>query len=224
MTKLSLPLKGAIGLLMVVSIIELAFVSSMVGWLHLTASHGFSFSANGSTHPLAGEPANFLVDQGHTSNGAAGTGFIIIGLGGFLALWIRGRSHARERNSSLAIYYLWLALQVPALLLTIGALAYVFAVTTARQGQTIDVALAVSLDGKAYTMNSWTPQNWFAAVLQLDLVGGVRDDIQTHLRLMRGWQYNLIPFVVIQLVETVLAFLDFSQWRKDGYMKGRSHV
>jgi hypothetical protein len=223
MTALSLPLKAAIGLLMVVSIIELAFVSSMVGWLHLTASKGFNFFYNGAAYPLAGEPANFLVDQGHTSNGAAGTAFIIIGLGGFLALWIRNRSRSRERNSSLFIYYLWLALQIPAFLLTVGALVYVFVVTTARQGQTIDLALAATLNGKAYTANSWTPQNWFSAVLQLHLVDASAD-IQTHLMLMRGWQYNLIPFAVIQLIETVLALLDFSQWRKDGYMKGRSHV
>ncbi|KAH6646684.1 hypothetical protein BKA67DRAFT_663085 [Truncatella angustata] len=208
-------LKVALGLLMVVSIIELGFVTATVGWLHSTASKGFRFRSNTSTYQLAGIPSAFLVDQGHTSNGAAGTAFVLIGLGGIVALWIRSRIDYHSSNPARFIYYLWLALNVPALLLTAGALGYVFYVTNARRGQTIDVALAAKLDGSPYTLGSWTPQNWFAAVLQLDLVGG-RDDISSHLQIMTGWQYNLIPFLVVQLVETVLAFMDFVRWRNSG--------
>ncbi|KAI0120840.1 hypothetical protein F4776DRAFT_229228 [Hypoxylon sp. NC0597] len=216
MSRLSLALKVAIGVLMVDSIIELSFVSSMVAWLHRTASKGFNFNFDGSTYFLAGEPSNVMVDQGHTSNGAAGTAFVLIGLGGILALslryWSRNMSGGPGTFSRF-IYYFWVSVNVPAFLLTTGALAYVFAVTNAHEGQTIDTGLAAGLNGDKYPLDTWAPQNWFTAVLQLDLVGA-RDDIQSHLRVMRGWQYNLIPMFIIQLGVTVLALWEFVDWRK----------
>lgn len=214
MAFISIALRSAIGLLMAVSIIELGFVTATVAWLHSTASHGFQFGYQGSTHKLAGIPTNFLVDQGHTSNGAAGTAFVLIGLGGIAALSIRSRISHRSGSWGRYFYYLWLAIQIPALFLTLGALGYVFNVTRARDGQTIDVPLAASLNGSSYSLGSWTPQNWFEAVLKLALVDG-RSDIESHLYIMKGWQYNLIPFCVIQFLETILAFLDYSTWRRE---------
>ncbi|OTB03625.1 hypothetical protein M426DRAFT_173794 [Hypoxylon sp. CI-4A] len=217
MAQLSLALKVAIGLLMVVSILELAFVSSMVAWLHRTASKGFSFEFNGSTHLLAGKPMDLMVNQGHASNGAAGTAFVLIGLGGgVVALSLRRwSSHKSGGLVVLAryVYSFWVLVNAPALLLTLAALAYVFAVTSARGGQTIDASLAAGLNGSPYPLESWTPQTWFAAVLRLDLVDA-RSDIQDHLRVMRGWQYNLIPMFVVQLAVTVLALWEFLAWRR----------
>lgn len=223
MAHVSIALKIALGFLMVVSIIELGFVTATVAWLHSTASKGFQFRYQGSTHKLAGEPSNFLVDQGHTSNGAAGTAFVLIGLGGIVALWIQGRTYYRSGSRSRYLYYIWLALQIPALLLTAGALAYVFYVTTARNGQTIDMSLAAKLNGSPYSLQSWTPQNWFGAVLQLDLINQ-RSDIEIHLYIMKGWQYNLVPFLFIQLVETIFAFMDYFAWKREGKMTGHSRV
>ncbi|KAI0133963.1 hypothetical protein BJ170DRAFT_608112 [Xylariales sp. AK1849] len=223
MAPVFLGLELAIGLLMVVSVIELGFISSTVGWLHQTGSKGFAFEYNNSVYILVGTPSCFLVDQGHTSNGAAGTASILIGLGGIIALWLRNRSQLRGGGLGFTIYYIWLALQVPALLLTIGALGYVFAVTNAHEGQIIDVALATGSSGSPYPLDTWTPQNWFSAVLELDLISG-RDDILSHLRLMTGWQYNLIPFFIIQLFETALAFVEFSQWRRGGKVASHSRV
>ncbi|KAI2609837.1 uncharacterized protein GGS25DRAFT_236405 [Hypoxylon fragiforme] len=216
MSRVSLALKVAIGLLMVDSIIELSFVSSMVGWIHRRASQGFLFNLGDSTFLLAGEPLNIMVDQGHTSNGAAGTAFVLIGLGGIIALTLR--SWSRNKSGGVAafsqwVYYLWLLLTVLAFFLTTGALGYVFSVTNAHEGQTIDTALAAGLNGDRYPLDSWTPQNWFSAVLQLDLVDA-RGDIQSHLSLMRGWQYNLIPMFLVQLVVTVLAWWEFLSWRR----------
>jgi len=101
-------------------------------------------------------------------------------------------------------------------MLTIGALGYVFAVTNAHNGQTIDVAVAKTLRNQAkYPLDTWTPQNWFTAVLKLDLAdASVRSDISHHLRIMRGWQYNLIPMFIIQLFATILIVLDFMIRRK----------
>ncbi|KAI1380111.1 hypothetical protein F4677DRAFT_452644 [Hypoxylon crocopeplum] len=225
MSRLSLALKASIGLLMVDSIIELSFVSSMVAWLHRRAGQGFLFNYDGATYLLDGKPLNLMVDQGHTSNGAAGTAFVLIGVGGILAFLLRHWS--LNKSGGLAafaqsIYYLWVWVNIPAFLLTIGALAYVFAVTNAHEGQTIDVALAASLNGSPYPSDSWTPQNWFSAVLQLDLVDA-RDDIQSHLSVMRGWQYNLIPMFLVQLGVTILALWEFFSWRRQTRVIGHGY-
>ncbi|KAI1402757.1 hypothetical protein F4819DRAFT_453285 [Hypoxylon fuscum] len=216
MSRLSLALKVALGLLMVDSIIELSFVSSMVAWLHLRTGQGFLFNYDGSTYLLSGKPLNLMVDQGHTSNAASGTAFIVMGLGGILALFFRYWS--RNKSGGLArfarfFYYLWVSFAVPAFLLTTGALAYVFAVTNAHEGQTINTPLAAGLNGSTYPSDTWTPQNWFSAVLKLDLVDA-RDEIRSHYLVMRGWQYNLIPMFIVQLGFTVLVLLELFSWRR----------
>ncbi|KAI1088118.1 hypothetical protein F5B19DRAFT_28840 [Rostrohypoxylon terebratum] len=220
MWRTSLALKATLGLLMVDSIIELSFVSSMVAWLHRTASKGFTVNQDGSSYLLAGKPLDLMGDQGHTSNGAAGTAFVLIGLGGIVSLYLRYWARSRVDglgNFARFLYNLWVGLNIPALLLTIGALAYVFAVTNAHEGQTIDTSLAASLNGSPYPEQAWTPQNWFSAVLQLDIVDA-RSDIESHLRVMRGWQYNLIPMFIIQLGFTGLVLWDFATWRKQSHV------
>ncbi|KAH8907642.1 hypothetical protein BR93DRAFT_926665 [Coniochaeta sp. PMI_546] len=210
---ISIALKAAIGVLMVDSIIELAFISSMVAWLHRTASGSFPVIAqNGSTFDLRGEPLHLLVDQGHTSNGAAGTAFVLIGIGGIISLWLRNRAGKFGHG----LYYFWVVCNILALMLTIGALGYVFSITNKHRGQVIDLGLAERLKGTKYPLNEWTPQNWFSAFLDLDIADdSVRSDITSHYRVMRGWQYNLIPLFLVQLVETILAVMDCLRWRKE---------
>ncbi len=203
-------LRVALGALMLDAAVELAFIIIMVAWLHNTASGTFPIAFRGTIFGLAGTPHDLLLDQGHTANGAAGTAFVLIGIGGALALWLR--------NGSLLgaiAYHIWLAANVLGLLLTLVALAYVFAVTTAHKGQAIDEVLAAALPaGERYPVGLWTPQNWFAAVLQLNLEdASVREDIIVHLNVMRGWQYNLIPMFLVQLGQTAMAILDYSRWR-----------
>lgn len=211
--RVALPI--ALGALMTVSILELSFIVGMVGWLLDTASGTFVIRYNGSTFDLSGEPKDIMVNQGHTSNGAAGTAFVLVGLGGILALWLRSRDNFHKSRFSVVFYHSWLVVNVLALLLTFASLVYVFVVTNAHKGQTIDVALASTLDGRKYPTDTWTPQNWFSALLKLDIADAdVRKDISDHLRLMRGWQYNLIPFFLVQLVETALAVWDAFMVRK----------
>ncbi|OAA60392.1 hypothetical protein SPI_05516 [Niveomyces insectorum RCEF 264] len=234
----SRPFVAALALLAVDGLIELGFISSMVAYLHAGApSRAFTVRAPhdnpaaaaaagvvDNTYQLQGKPAQFLLNQGHTSNGAAGTAVVLVAAVGSLLLVARRYLVADGRRSSLVattarvLYTIWVALQVPALLLTLGALAYVFAVTRAHAGQTIDQTVAAGLaPGAAYPLDAWTPQNWFAAVLgQLDLAApaGIRADLARHLRIMRGWQYNLIPLFVVQLAETVLALMDYGRWRQ----------
>ncbi|ROW01146.1 hypothetical protein VSDG_02777 [Cytospora chrysosperma] len=226
MASTALLLKVFIGLLMIVSIIELSFISATVAFLAKRASHTFDVVYNGSTMPVSGTPAQILVNQGHTSNGASGTAFVVIGCCGTLAIWLRGRTgyHSKAIGGyfSRGWYRLWLALNVPALLLTLGALAYTFAVTRAHQGQRIDLSVARGLGGGAYPLQEWTPQNWFDALLKLELTSGTdRDDIGSHYKIARGWEFNLIPFFIVQLVQTVLALLEAMRLRKADRKVGR---
>ncbi|KAK9446117.1 40S ribosomal protein s10-like protein [Metarhizium brunneum] len=205
----------ALGAVMADSIIELALVTNMVSWLHGTASATFSIASNGTTFDLVGVPRNLAVDQGHSSNGAAGTAFVIVGLGGVLALWLQGRSMHRGQKSRNLIYRTWLLFTVLATVFTLATLAYVFAVTNSLKGQVIDVDLAATLVDTRYPRDNWTPQGWFGAVLRLDLASASeRRDVIQHLRIMHGWQYNLIPMFLLQLILTVLAVVDATEVRK----------
>ncbi|KAH7131684.1 hypothetical protein B0J13DRAFT_529661 [Dactylonectria estremocensis] len=206
-------LYAALALLMVVAIIELSFISTMVGFLHGPASGTFGFLYNGSTYQLHGHPKNLIADQGHTSNGAAGTAFVLVGLGGFLVLWLRSRPNAGKFSNFL--YRAWLVINVLSLLLVLTALIYTFVVTSKYSGQSINPAVAAGLKNRKYYLDSWTPQGWFSAVLGLDLVDDdMRSTIANRLRIMRGWQYNLIPFFVIHLAETGIALWDAKQYKE----------
>ncbi|KAK4631265.1 hypothetical protein CLAFUW4_03599 [Fulvia fulva] len=225
MAPLTLALNVAIGILMVGSIIELSFISSMVGWLHRRAGRDFDINYNGSTFPLHGKPLGLLVDQGHTSNGAAGTAFVLIGMGGILALWLRSRA---TRTSSILSrigmfwYYFWLAMTVPSILLTLAALIYTLVLTNNHDGQIIDIAIAATLDNRpypnyvAYPLDEWTPENWFGAVLQLPLThNSDAGTIREHLRVMRGWRWNLIPMFIIGLAVCLIGMAEAWSRRRD---------
>ena len=94
-----LSLAVLVPILMVDAIIELSFVSAMVGFLHGRGSKPFEASdLEGGTFEISGTPEKLLENQGHTSNGAAGTAFILIGIGGLLAMWLQ---HRRTRSVSM---------------------------------------------------------------------------------------------------------------------------
>jgi hypothetical protein len=79
-------------ILMIDSIIEMSFVSAMVGFLLGRGHKNFEVSnPSGQNFELRGHPVGLLVNQGHTTNGAAGTGFVLIGIGGLLAIWVQKR-------------------------------------------------------------------------------------------------------------------------------------
>lgn len=222
---LTIALWASIAILMIDSIIELSFVSSMVAWLHRRAGRDFEISYDGSTYPLHGKPLHLLVDQGHTTNGAAGTAFVLVGIGGILALLFRNRL---GRLGS-GYYIFWLVMTLLSVLLTLAALIYTMVLTYQHDLQSIDNAAASSLDNRpypnyvAYPVNAWTPENWFDAVLRLDLVHeSDRRDIREHLRVMRGWRWNLIPMFVVGVGVCGVAWVEyFSVERRREGRRGR---
>ncbi|KAF2207612.1 hypothetical protein CERZMDRAFT_50806 [Cercospora zeae-maydis SCOH1-5] len=212
------------------SLIETAFISSMVRWLHTRAGRDFLFTSSGSSYSLHGKPLNLLVNHGHTSNGAAGTAFVLIGLGGILALKLRHHttSHPHTTRSSTTtlsriLYTSWLTLTFLSMLLSLGALIYTFTLTSSHSGQHIDTALAATLHNRPYPNqvpyphDSWTPENWFHAVLDIPLAShSDRNAIKFHVRIMQAWRWNLIPMFVFGLAVFVCAMVDaMAQGRKE---------
>lgn len=224
MAPLTLALMVAIAALLVDSIIELSQISIMVAWLHRRAGRDFDIHHSGNTYPLHGKPSGLLLDQGHTSNGAAGTAFVLIGMGGILALWLRQlalRPNAKARSLFMCCYHCWLFTTVPSMLLTLAALIYTFVLTIIHNGQSIDVQLAATLDNMpypnqvAYPLDQWTPENWFKAILQLRLASNSdRSNIKFHVRVMEGWRWNLIPMFVIGLLVCAIAFAEAISHRR----------
>jgi len=86
-----LPLAGALVVLMVDSAIELALISGMVGYLHRSGANKYAFDYKGTSTTVQAKPAGLHLNQGHTSNGAAGTALVAVSLGGFVVLWLERR-------------------------------------------------------------------------------------------------------------------------------------
>lgn len=211
----------ALALLMIDAIIELSFVSSMVAWLHRTAGGDFTIVAPSTSDKLSfllhGKPEGLLVNQGHTSNAAAGTAFVLVGLGGILVLTLRHRASIKGTAAglSMVLYHAWLVSTILSVLLTLVALIYTFVVTNAHSRHTIDLNVAASLNNQpypnyvAYPLDKWTPENWFSAVLELQLVKpDQREDIAHHLTIMRAWKWNLIPLFILGFGFSLVAIMD----------------
>lgn len=224
----------AIVFLLIDSALELALISNMVRWLHVTGGGQFDVRGpDGETFSLHGKPQNLLVDQGHTSNAAAGTALIIVSLGGLLILTLRRnqlRRHGNTKGFVSFFYIFWLTFTVLSVLLTLTALIYVNVLTYEHDGQGINVALASTLNNRpypdyvAYPRLEWTPLNWYLAVLDLRLVSqSVRNDIQLQITLMRGWQWNLIPMIVLGLIVMGLALMDYFAQR-NGRSRGAERL
>lgn len=219
-------------LLLVDGIIELSFISSMVGWLHRRAGKTFDFQWDGGSNPdlagiysITGKPEHLLVNQGHTSNGAAGTAIVIVGLGGILVLCLRRFSPRTFRSRfGTALYYIWLVFTVLSALLALTALIYTFTITNQYANQTIEVRTAAlgaappaRGPGLPYPYASWTPENWFTAILnQLRLVSNSdRKDIELRVAIMRGWRWNLIPLFLLGVIVAGLAWLEAFKRKKE---------
>ncbi|KAM7208675.1 hypothetical protein V8F20_001098 [Naviculisporaceae sp. PSN 640] len=204
-------------LLTIDSAINLALTSSMVAFLHHGGKGPYEVAyPAGSTFPLSGHPANLLTNQGHTTNGANGTGLVLVGFGGALALYLQHQASKKYGKSS-PFFYFWALITFLSWLLTLVALIFTFVVTnkTAHQSINLPVARANAAPG-LYPLNEWTPENWYSAVSDLSLVNAAdRHLIRQKLRLMRGWRYNLIPMFVLGLILWPLVLLELLRARRE---------
>jgi hypothetical protein len=212
--------------------VSLGLVSSMVAFLHSYGGGPFPVAPpNGAPFLIAGEPANLVTDQGHTANAAGGTALILVGFGGVLALWLERRSRKKaslarplfytltetdnqpQWDRSSPVFYVWAVIVLLSFLLTMVALIYTFVETSMNAGQTIDLSVAEANPPPArYPDGGWTPENWYAALLELPLVSpSNRRVIGGNLGMMRGWRWNLVALFVLGFVLLVLVGLEV--WR-----------
>lgn len=87
-----------LALLTIDSILELSFIVSTVAWDH--RDHPMNVEGpDGTAVILKGKPLHLWTDQGHSSNGAAGTNIVLIGIIGFLLLGLRKRLNRMVSNT-----------------------------------------------------------------------------------------------------------------------------
>jgi len=215
-TRLLLPI--VLGVLMIDALIEMSFIASMVSYLHIS-NHDVLLQINATNGtPAFGlfpKPAHPVVDQGHTSNGAAGTALILIGIGGFLMLWLERRG--RHNLFGIPLYLTWTCFTIMSAVFTLAALIYTFVVTnqTNAAHQKISTTIAADAKGAAYPALSWTPENWLKQVLTLPFANpSEKSGIRQHLDIMVGWRWNLIPLFILGLALSVLAVLGLLEHRR----------
>ncbi|KAK5214775.1 hypothetical protein LTR72_012102 [Exophiala xenobiotica] len=197
-------------ILIVDGLLEVGMIGEMVGFLHDRAGKFFTINASSDPFDIHGKPKNLLVDQGHTSNGAAGTAVILIGLGGFMTLWLEKR-----RACHSAIFIFWVVMTWLSATLTLSALIYVNVVVAQTDNQSIELSVAEAHpDPQRYPLDKWTPDNWFKALLALPLAhDGDRGTLRYHLRLISG-RWNLIPLFVVGAAVALLATSELVRERR----------
>lgn len=106
---------------------------------------------------------------------------------------------------------------VLALILTLFALSWTFALTNQTKHHSIDKATAVDFQHHAYPLNSWTPGTWTDALLALPVINEKDVSYLKYWRhIINGWKWNAIPMFLIELVTVVLIALNFLEDRKGG--------
>jgi hypothetical protein len=80
--------------------IELALLSSMVGYLHRSGANEYPFRGQtpGSVILINAKPKGLGTNEGHLSNGAAGTALVLICLVGSGVWFMERRRKVRTRN------------------------------------------------------------------------------------------------------------------------------
>jgi hypothetical protein len=198
------------------SALELSFISATVGYFHRSGANQYPFKgADGSTILINAKPKGFLVNEGHTSNGAAGTALVIVSIGGWIVLWwMRRREKSNETPRPSRIFLGYTIWTILSFCLTTAALAYTFAVTNQTKGQSIDTTVAAQFQGHAYPLQNWSPENWEKALLALPLTSNKDRDYLNHwLHVIQGWKWNLIPLFLIGLVVMVLSIRVYLEQR-----------
>ena len=159
---------------------------------------------------------------------------MLVGFGGILALWLERRARKKVRiylpthpssdgadgrtkwDKTSPAFYIWAVVVLLSWLLTLAALIYTFVETSKTGGQAIDLAVAQANPPPAkYPDDRWTPENWYAAVLDLPLVSDdQRRVIGGNLTNMRAWRWNLIALFIFGSVLLVLVALEIFRLRR----------
>ncbi|KAL1969197.1 hypothetical protein VTN77DRAFT_451 [Rasamsonia byssochlamydoides] len=181
--------------------VQLGLISDTVGFLHIQKTEVRTYpivesSGDATTFLLNALPANLIVDHGHTTNAAAGWG-VVLSLAGLLGVWFL----FQPRFSSRLRFKLLLAMTIcltSLTLLTLAAFIYTFIVTYQTRNQTISLPVAIGQSPLPYQLNSWTPETWYRAVLQLSIADkSVADTLRFHYHEMAAWRWWILPYLLV---------------------------
>ncbi|KAF2027191.1 hypothetical protein EK21DRAFT_72579 [Setomelanomma holmii] len=195
------------------SIANLGLISSMVGWLldQKHNVHSYRIDYEGGPFNLNVEPAHMWADQGHESNGVAGYGFFLGLFGMFVAWRVRKPTILTTAQRPHKTLTALLILQFLAVLFTLTAFIFVFAVTYQTNDQHIRAPVAANNQGVNYAEHKWTPETWFKAVLELPLTDSdKRDEIDSKVTNMVAWRWMLLPIFIVDIIAfgvTTMAWL-----------------
>ncbi|KAH8697855.1 hypothetical protein BGW36DRAFT_450608 [Talaromyces proteolyticus] len=178
-------------LLLIFSTIQLSLVSQMVTFLHIQKTQVMTYQALNSDSPgfkIHVLPEKLSLNQGHTTNGAAGYGLVLSITFLVITFFLQGN---RKNQPILLIMTLLLGLLV---LFVLSAFIYVFAVTYMTSENRINTRIAESINGAAYPIDSWTPETWYRALLLLPLTGV---DLTGAYQEMVAWRWWTLPYLAV---------------------------
>jgi hypothetical protein len=198
-------------LLAAVSVTEVGLVSDMVSFLHIQKWFVKTYQINwpNESIPFGALPAHLWLDQGHTTNGAAGYGFVL-GIFGLFVAWRQRNRNGKPPSRSLFALTILLLLST---LFTLSALIFTFTVTNETSGQTIDPSLAQP--NQHYPADKWTPETWYKALLNTPIADPhKRSEIRTHVHLFEAWRWMLIPLFLADVAALAAAVMGVLRQRK----------
>ncbi|KAH8904651.1 hypothetical protein BR93DRAFT_970588 [Coniochaeta sp. PMI_546] len=210
-------LKIALGLVWFDGVLELALAESCLWWIHDGAAGPYHVSnpSGGGTFTMTSQPQHMLFELTRAAS-AAGILAFVVATAGIVALQLR-KSRFRERTWAAVWYRAWPYVSGVFAMYTLAVTIALNVLTNMHDHQMINVSVSADLgEGVKYPLDSWTLPNFYAAVKMLlegtpDQTGTV-NTINAHLRTMLGWRWNLVPLVVLQVVLSILTWLEFRQW------------
>ncbi|RDW77519.1 hypothetical protein BP6252_05572 [Coleophoma cylindrospora] len=217
--KYFVPLVVSLALLLVDSAIQLALISAMVGYLHRSGANQYLFAYNDTSVFVNAKPKGLLLNEGHTSNGAAGSALVLVCFGGFFMIWWLRRRAARNVRKPSYLFVAYTVVSILALVLTLVALSWTFALTNQTSGQHINTLIAAQSQHNAYPADEWTPGTWTDALLDLPLIYKKDRAYLKHWRhVIEGWKWNAIPLFLVESVAVVFICLTFwEDWKVESY-------
>ncbi|EEA21488.1 hypothetical protein TMatcc_009102 [Talaromyces marneffei ATCC 18224] len=199
-------------ILLITATVQLALVSRMVAFLHIQKTeigtyHILSNITTTDTAQTGGDfhlhvlPEKLSLNQGHVTNGAAGYG-VVISIASLVACVFLRRDTYQQRHKSIL---LTLTIAVSLLVLfNLAALVYVFAVTYLTIENKINIGIARAAasagPGVGYSIDSWTPETWYQALLLLPLESSTHSTLSAAAQEMVAWRVWIILYQIVGAV------------------------
>jgi hypothetical protein len=99
---------------------------------------------------------------------------------------------------------------------SLSAFIFVFVVTYQTTGQHIREPIALNSVGTNYPYQTWTPETWFQAVLDLPLADGAQHaQIKSRVSSMVAWRWMLLPLLFVYMTALYVTVVTWSRQRRN---------